>query len=285
MLKESKELLYIEGGMGKHIAMGSVIVNYMRETGCLLLCQYPEIFEGYDLDDSIFSSRTSSFDLIKRNNLRIIEPYNSFLLYRDLNSLSSVTQYMLSGSLTYDPPTLMLSEEERERGRLFLEKGNKPILLFQPFGGSTLSFEDKSERSLKKKFAETLVNELKKKFRIVQVRISKQLKILDIEEEINLSLTSLRTLFGVASHASLIISCDSLMNHVGAALNKKGIVLWANTSEKIFGHPSLFNIREHEGEDFVPINLLGHSLPSFPGSNDFSSVTLEKIISYVNENT
>jgi ADP-heptose:LPS heptosyltransferase len=282
---ENKELLYIDGGMGKHIAMSSSLVNYLREEGSLLLCSYPEIFEGYDLDDSIFSSHTSPFDLIRRNNLRVIEPYNSFLLYRDLNSLSAVTQYMLKGSLSYEPPTLMLSEEEREGGRLFFERGNKPLLLFQPFGASTLSFEDKSERSLKKKFAETLVNELKNSFRIVQVKLSKHQRILGTEDEINMSFTSIRTLFGIASHSSLIISCDSLMNHVAASLNKKGIVLWANTSEKIFGHPSLMNIREHEGEDFIPINLLGKSLSSFPGSNDFSSSTLEKILSYVKENT
>lgn len=291
MLKET-EILYVRGSFQKILSMSSCLIDYMKETGACLISPFPEIFENNFLESQLFSSSLEYRGLKELNYVRMIDPLSFHSLLRNEEPISITTQKLLSREEIYKEPVISFSDEEREKSFIFSSrfKDMKPLCFFQPFSLSYLGNVDRTRRSLSKDFAEKILSILKKKFTVIQLKTSKQPKLLDCSDEISLdTISSWRNLFFLSLSSHFMISVDCILNPLSVALNKKSIVLWSSTSEQILGHPSSFNIRECEKE-----SIHASVAESFPEEkivflnereNYFSEKTLDEIENYVNKNT
>jgi len=244
----------VDGGVGDHICASVMIEsarNVYKDKKIILSCFYPDIFVNNPNIDHLYSS-ASPGDLYEK----WVKPlrYNSSLLKKDMynsgihkvfpGKLSEAYCYYYNVPFSGDNPKVYLAEKEEEESRKFLSSFPRGVILIHPCGGK-MNYGPKSKLTPNKDwfndYWKELVKLLNKDFDIVQVGGSGEEQIEGVTTCL-MGATSIRQTIALVKNSLTYISVDSLLGHIGCAVNKSGVVLFGRSNPHIFSHDSNVNI-------------------------------------------
>lgn len=235
-----QKVIKIDGGIGRIICASPALNKLAAKEDFLLLTTWPDVFLHSELSKRAYWAGVGdSFELfIKDNEYVIPEPYHDHHFYNQKHHLIESFNHLLNGEACMDRPQLNISDAERSRATFLanrIKKPNKVLVALQLFGSTSSMSEnklvDQTFRSLSLDAGYFLIDNLSDRCQFVNFS---HLRI-DHPSVTNLN-QSLRDNFALIEQCDLIISIDSLLQHVGYALDKKGMVLGGATSFKNFGY-------------------------------------------------
>lgn len=298
--------LKIDGGLGRSIASTGAVEKYVERKNSegdrvFVITGYPFVFDNIDGIERVlnFNHATLYEDYISKGEYVEVEPYNYSGHFRDLKHVSCAWNYLLNGDDGFLEPKLVLTDNELEAGKKWVEnvkkKDGKKVLLMQPFGmagGYVQGCEsvckeakpvfDESYRSLVMDNINGLVTKLSEDYTIFVVKDQRQVEVKD-----TFSLTeNPRLLFAISLFVDGVIACDSMLQHVCKAVKTKCpvVVFWGGTNPKQFGYEDFLNL-EKDFNRVVEPNRLPHDhsyyLRKNKDCNVFSEEFEEKAVDYL----
>jgi hypothetical protein len=275
-------IIEINGGIGKSILSTAVIRNIKLqypEDNIIVITAYPEVFLNNPDIYRIFRFGSCPYfynEYIKDKDVLFLceEPYRS-------NGYLSQNKHLIESwceVLNIKVQTLETRIYLNHRELMFSKntiKHDKPIALFQPFGGAVNKNIPYSwNRDIPPSQAQEIVNILSKKYNVIQPVSGNQLKLKNCHH-----LTcNLRELFCHVYYSDRIISIDSCVQHAAKALNKHSTVCWITNKHKVFGYDSHYNVYPKkssykESQDiidgyFLEHDFTGNRLYDFPFNDD-----------------
>jgi len=287
----SETIFHIEGGLGKNILATSVIRGYKKENPdrkIIVTSAYPEIFHNNpNVERSYNINNTPYFyrDHIYNKDVEIFahDPYKTTPHITQKQNLVKTWCEMIGVEYDNQSPEIFLNFREIEMARNLLNPTDKPILIFQPFGGPLNQQLPYSwTRDIHPDVAQAVVNRLKDTYDIVHVCHKHHPQLQNVrrfDEQVNK-----RILVAMLSFSRKRILVDSSLQHAAAAFGKVSNVVWVATSPKLFGHDIHNNIlpdvTSPEGtidSYLFDYNFTG-SVQECPYSDYYSIFNIEKII-------
>jgi len=238
-------IFHVTGGLGKHVVASGVINSYKyanNDEEIIVCSAYPEVFNNNpNVEKSLDINNLQYFykQYISNKDVKIFaqEPYKqeSHILKR--KSLIETWCEMV-GVKYHKKPSISINFRERELVSRRMSS-NKPVLIFQPFGGNNNTLPYNWARDIHPTIAQSIVNMLTDKYNIIYI-CNPYHPALDNCQRIDekLSLASLASLVELSSERFLI---DSSIQHIAFALNKPSTVIWNVTSPIQFGYNDLHN--------------------------------------------
>jgi len=241
-------IFHVTGGLGKHVLFSSVINSYKAqnpEKEIIVVCAYPLVYKcNPNVKESHDLSRLQYFyqNYIYNKDVEIFaqDPYkqNSHLLKQ--KHLIETWCELCKTNPTH-PPTLHFNFRELETAaQLMQPHRNKPILIFQPFGGLQTQMSYSWARDIPPMIAQEIVNKLCEKYNIIHICNPNHPRLdncLRVEERIDNMI-----LFALLLHSDVRILNDSCLQHASHALNLPSLVFWNVTDPNIFGYKMHNNI-------------------------------------------
>jgi hypothetical protein len=251
-------IFHIEGGIGKHIVSTAVVECYKRHnptTAVIVNCAWPEVFLNNPLVDRVYKlNNTPHFyrDFIYGKDVEVFaqEPYKTSSHITKRSNIIQSWCDMIGITYGGEMPSLHINFREYEIGlKLFKNPTNKPVLIFQPFGGPGKEHQATPYswmRDIHPNIAQQLATKLSEKYFVVHVCYDFH-PVIEGAYRIDKVLQK-KVLFAalLQSHARLLI--DSSLQHAAAALNLPSTVVWVATQPKIFGyemHNNITPVSEH----------------------------------------
>lgn len=243
----------IEGGIGKHICSTAVVKAYKNNnpsTKIIVVCAWPEVYLGskdvervyrlgnvpYFYEDYIYKKDTVVFSQ---------EPYKQTSHIKKQKHLIISWCDMLGIEYNGEVPSLHMNM--RETGYLDPELATipkqKPILLFQPFGGPGAQHQSDPyswARDMHPQVAQEVVNRLKDFYQIIHVCYDFHHQLTDVIRYSKVA--PKKNLFNIIRYADRCLFVDSSLQHAAAAMGKPATVVWVATQPEIFGYDIHTNI-------------------------------------------
>jgi hypothetical protein len=244
-----RTIFHITGGLGKHVAATSVINSYKHENkdDDIIVCSaYPGVFErneGVSESRDLNSLEYFYRDYISgRTDTKIFaqDPYRQQdHIFKRLHLIK--TWCNLVGTKQYKSSSLNFNFREVEiAGKRFL--GNqKPLCVFQPFGGSVHTLPYNWARDIHPNIAQSIVNMLVQKGYHVLHVCNQYHPVLENCERLDERCT-VGTLAAIIHLSTERILIDSSLQHIAAAIGKPSKVIWNVTSPTLFGYDMHANI-------------------------------------------
>jgi hypothetical protein len=239
-------ILEVAGGIGKSI-MATAIVENIKEKhpdrNVIVITAYPEVFIGNPSVYRVFKFGNTPYfynDYVKDKDTMFFceEPYRSEGYIKQNKHLIESWCESIRVDYIHTTGKLYLNPREIE---FVLNKLNfqKPILIFQPFGGDANGKLKYSwNRDIPFQQAQAIANVLSEKYTVIQPCNDKQFALLNA-----MQITwPLREVFALINHAKKIVSIDSFTQHCAAAFNKSATVCWITNSPNVFGYDLHNNI-------------------------------------------
>jgi hypothetical protein len=243
-------IFHITGGLGKHILSTSIINSYKikyPEKNIIVSSAYPEIFANNpNVDESLNINRLQYFykNYILKNDVEIFaqEPYKQSSHILKKSHLIDTWCDMIDIE-NISPPSLHLNFREIEIcNRLISPYIDKPILIFQPFGGPKNQQHAYCwARDIHPNLAQAMVDELTAKYNILHICNPNHPQLnncVRIDQELSPNILS-----GLLLYSDRRILIDSCMQHAAACLNLPSLVFWIVTDPNIFGYSLHNNIK------------------------------------------
>jgi hypothetical protein len=152
---------------------------------------------------------------------------------------------MIGVEYNKETPNIFYNYRELELGaKLFTNPTNKPILIFQPFGGPGKEHQETPYswmRDIHPEIAQQLVNYLSEKYFIVHVCydfhpiLQNVLRVDQVMQK--------KVLFSALYQSQARLLIDSSLQHAAAAMNLPSTVVWVATQPEIFGYEMHTNIK------------------------------------------
>lgn len=240
-------ILQIEGGIGKNVvatAVARAISKQHTDRKLIILTAHPDIWlcnpriwkvlefgkVPYFHQDYIADKDTLLF---------IQEPYRCADYIYKRKSLSQIWCEMYNIEWDGEKPEMYFTNLEFDFVQTLINK-QKPIFLIQPFGGASQQGHKYSwARDLPPKVAQSVIDEMSKNFRVIQVRREDQIGLNNCEY---LSLNPRQLALAImTSDKRLFI--DSYMQHAAAALGYSSTVVWIVNDPKVLGYSIHKNIQ------------------------------------------
>lgn len=238
-----QSIFHITGGLGKHVVASGVInsYKYVNKDEEIIVCSaYPEVFDlNPNVKESLDINNLQYFykNYINNKDVKIFaqEPYKQVSHILKRKKLIE-TWCELVGVEYYKQPSIDVNFREKE---ILLRQisTDKPILIFQPFGGNNNGLPYCWARDIHPAVAQSIINMLAEKYHIMHI-CNPYHPILNNCQRIDerLSFASLASLVAISSERLLI---DSSIQHIAYALNKPSTVIWNVTSPIQFGYDEL----------------------------------------------
>jgi hypothetical protein len=251
-------IFHITGGLGKHVLSSSVINSYKKtfpDKEIIVSSAYPDVFSrNPNISKSLNLGRHQYFykDYIYNKDVEIFaqEPYKQTSHITKQKHLIDTWCEMI-GIEKSAPPSLHINYREHEwAAKMISQYTNKPILVFQPFGGMPSEMPYCWARDIHPELAQSIVNELKNKYNILHICNSNHPTLNDCVRIDNRLPQGV--LFSILNLSNKRILIDSCLQHAAFALGLPSMVVWGVTSPEQFGYNLHNNILSN-------INLEGHS--------------------------
>jgi hypothetical protein len=245
----AETIFHIEGGLGKCIVATSVIRRYKHENSernIVVSSAYPEIFHNNpNIYRSYMIGNSPYFyqDHIHGKDVEVFahDPYKTTPHITQKQSLAKSWCEMIGVEYLDNIPEIVLSFREFEIARKLLTPGEKPVLIFQPFGGPLNQELPYSwTRDIHPEVAQIIVNQLKEKYDIVHICHKHHPQLVNVrrfDEQVNKRILVAMLTF---SHKRILV--DSSLQHAAAAFGRCSNVVWVATSPKLFGYEIHNNI-------------------------------------------
>jgi ADP-heptose:LPS heptosyltransferase len=240
---------FINGGAGRVICSVPALETYAEENPdekFLIICEggtdffkaHPKLHSRtYDnWHKNLFHDRLVDMDIVTP------EPYRVWEYYNQKCSLSQAFDIEINnkGIRELPRPTLKLTQDEITTGKVgikdvLLKTGKTKSIVFQPFGrGVTMKGDivtDPSGRSFEIGNVVSIINKLQKEFAvIVMSELPLNFQTLGCKDLVATpSNIPLRQWAGLIKSADVILSCDSVAQHIAYALDKPAVVVTGST--------------------------------------------------------
>jgi len=233
----------VQGGIGKHIAFTGALDAYKKahpDHKCIVVCAWPEIMLGNSDVDRVYPLGNTPYfyqDFIYKQNTDIFiqEPYRQKNHILKKTNLRETWCDMFGVPYEGNMPKVFLNSAEMESGRF--PPLNKPILIFQPFGGP----EQKDQllsyswmRDIYPPIAQEMVDAFTQKYHVVYICYSHHPQLQNCQRFDQI--VPKKTLFSMLLQSQQRVFCDSSMQHAAAALKLPSQVAWIGTQAKVFGY-------------------------------------------------
>lgn len=243
-------IFHIDGGVGKHIAASAVLKAYHNKnpnTKIITSCAYPEIFFNNPIVDKSLKLGMNQYfykDYIYKKDVEIYaqEPYKQTSHITKRKHLIQTWCDMIGVDYNNETPQLYINSREKELSRKLINfDNNKPILLFQPFGGPGSPHQQLPyswARDIHPAVAQEIVNILSENYNIIHICYDNHPTLdncLRIDQQI-----SKKVLISLLLLSEKRLLIDSCLQHAAAALGLTSTVVWNVTKPEIFGY-SLHN--------------------------------------------
>jgi hypothetical protein len=235
----------VPGGIGKNVIATAVIrsLNFKYpEHKIIILTAHPDIWVNNPRVHRIIQfGQTAYFyeDFIKDKETLIFahDPYACpEAIYRKKH-LSQIWCELCGVEFSGEEPELYFTVLEREQVNALINK-NSPILIIQPFGGAQTNNKYSWMRDIPPVLAQTIVDEFRKEYRIIQIKREDQIGLNGVEYlSQNPRILALSLLL---SDKRILI--DSYIQHAAAALGLPSHVFWIGNSPTVFGYQMHKNI-------------------------------------------
>ena len=245
-MSEKKAVFHIEGGIGKHIAATAVIECYKKnypDTNIIVVCAWPEVFLNNPFIYRVYKLGVYPYfyeDYIYSKDVEVFaqEPYKTTSHITKQRHVIESWCNMIGIKYTNEQPRLSFNFREHELGRtVFINQDNKPVLIFQPFGGPGKGHQETPYswmRDIHPDIAQQLVNKLNEKYSVVHVCYDNH-PVLNNCIRIDQVLQK-KVLFSMLQYSEARLFIDSSLQHAAAALGLPSTVVWVATQPKIFGY-------------------------------------------------
>lgn len=253
---------FINGGAGRVICSIPALELYGEEhpdEKFLIICEGgTDFFKAHPkLHNKVYDNWHKNLFHEKLVDMDIItpEPYRVWEYYNQKCSLSQAFDIEINkkGIRDLPRPTLKLTQDEITNGKVglkdVLQKSNKKrSIVFQPFGrGVSLKGDivtDPSGRSFEIGNVISIINKLQKDFAvIVMSELPLNFQQLGCKEPVATPTNiPIRQWAGIIKSADMLLSCDSVAQHIAYSLNKPAVVVTGSTFPINVSYPNCENI-------------------------------------------
>jgi len=249
-MKKGKVAVLLGGGMGKMLVATSLLPKLKAKYGELLVVNpYPEVFfcNPHVYRNLSYNEKYLYEDYLKEVPVLCGEPYLTDAYRFDKKHL--IEAYCDLYGLDYSEgmrPQLFFSPEEEAFGKQQVQQLGAYIIMHITGGTSYYSPQNANNKPVHSRdwpipLAQTFVDLFQKKYptvKIVQIALptEPQLK--------NIQVTNMpsRALFPFIKNAITFVGIDGFLNHVSAACNKQGVILWGGTDVSRLGYSHNVNL-------------------------------------------
>jgi hypothetical protein len=266
-------IIEVNGGIGKSIMATAIIAGIKKkhsERKLLVVTAYPMVFLNNPNVYRVFSHGSCPYfydEYVKDKDVLFFcdEPYRSNSYMKKEKHLIESWGDILNVECEVDPKIYLNGLEETTILNKF--KREKPVLVFQPFGGAPNQKNNYSwNRDIPIRQAQNLATFLSNKYHVIQPVVERQIK-LEGCEHVTLSL---RDLFVLIKHANVVVGIDSFVQHARKALGGDSMVFWVTNSPKVFGYENNINILPTQPFKETNVNIDGYlDRYDFTGSRTF----------------
>lgn len=237
-----------EGGIGKQIASTCLIPELKKKYEQIyVFSSYPDIFWGLADRSFAFEVPYGYQDYYqKADDIFFPSPYRNSDFRKQRISLCESYYKCLNFEYKGQQPKIILKSAEIDLAKK-IKKDIGTFIIVQ-FHGSVSPYNQPNQPSPQhriikdypKELAEELVQEIKKKYdiQVVNMHLPNENPI---EGTLEIKL-NYRQWFALLTQAETFVGIDSTLQHAGAALGKKGIILWGGTHPKMYGYNMHTNI-------------------------------------------
>lgn len=246
-------IFHIEGGIGKHVASTAVVKAYKKQNPdrkIIVVCAWPEVFLNNKDIHRVFRLGNVPYfyqDYIHGKDVEVFaqEPYKQTSHITKKTHLIKSWCDMIGVKYNSEKPYIHFNLREKDLidPQLASLQKNKPLLLFQPFGGPGKEHQQHPYswvRDIPPPVAQEIVTKLKEKYMILHVCYDFHPKLegaIRFEKQV-----SKKELFNLINFSDKRLLIDSSLQHAAAALDKPSTVVWVGTSPKIFGYDMHKNV-------------------------------------------
>ena len=259
-------IIEINGGIGKSI-MGTAIVDGIKkkypDREILVITGYPVVFLNNPKVFRVFRHGNCPYfydEYVRDKDVMFFcdEPYRSQGYLAQKEHLIHSWGGILDVECEINPELYLTPvEEDIVLNRLKL---NKPMMIFQPFGGPSNQGHSWN-RDIPVKQAQEIANRLSQFYHVIQPCVDNQLQLQNCEH-VNMPL---RELFVLIKHAEYVVGIDSVVQHARKAFGKTSTVCWVTNTPLVFGYEENKNIFPNK-EKF----LSNASIDGYLNEYDFS---------------
>ena len=243
-------IIQMEGGLGKQIALSSLIPYFVdKYEQIIVVSSHPIVFEhNPNVYRALSFTTPHAYEDYFKDADDIVYPCG----YRDSDfrkrRIHLIEAACNSINIPYQPeimkPQMYLTESEKEIVKEFKEKLGSYIIVQAHGGrgvqgGSPANVMAKDYNIMR---MEAVVDGLSKLYPTVNVINYAFSNETTIRGTINLDF-SIPIWLGLLQESEVFISIDSSLQHMSAINNKKGIVLWGATDPKCFGWEHNINLK------------------------------------------
>lgn len=262
-MSKRPKAFFINGGAGRVICSIPALELYADEhpdEKFLIICEggtdffkaHPKLHsKTYDnWHKNLFHDKLVDMDIVTP------EPYRVWEYYNQKCSLSQAFDIEINNKGIRDlpRPTLKLTQDEITTGKfgvkdVLSKTGKTKSIVFQPFGrGVSLKGDivtDPSGRSFEIGNVINIINKLQKDFAvIVMTELPLNFQALGCKDQVAVPTNiPVRQWAGIIKSADVILSCDSVAQHIAYALNKPAVAVLGSTFPINVSYPTCENIK------------------------------------------
>ena len=270
-------IFQVNGGIGKSIMATAVcraIKKAYPDYNLIVLTGYPEVFIGNPNVFRFYRSGMAPYlyeDFVKGESTIFMcdEPYLAKGYLNKTKHLTEAWCDVLGVKFDGIKPDLYLNPIEVNKTR-FQSPNNKPVLIFQPFGGGSKDVQYSWNRDIPPHQAQMLANTLAQKYHILQFCREDQIKLQNVQH----IHAPFRDMFGLIANSQARLGIDSFMQHAAAAFNLTTTVAWVTNKPVTFGYkthknvnpdPKLKIVNSNNVEGYIEqYDFSGHRVHDYP---------------------
>tara|TARA_R110002012_G_scaffold258225_2_gene438589 strand:- start:2966 stop:3865 length:900 start_codon:yes stop_codon:yes gene_type:complete len=241
-------VFHIEGGIGKNIAATAVVAAYKKakpKRKIIVVSAWPEVWNlNPDVARFYRIGNTPYFyqDVIKGKDVEVYaqDPYKQTSHITKKAHLIDTWCKMVGVKNNSEKPKLEFNFREVEEGGAYVNQfneTNKPVLIFQPFGGPGPEHQQHPyswTRDMHPHQAQELVDKLADKYNIIHVCYEFHPRLNNCHRFDKI--VGKKALFAMLAHSEKRVLIDSSLQHAANALDLPSTVLWVSTEPTLFGY-------------------------------------------------
>ena len=254
---------FINGGAGRVICSIPALELYLEDhpdEKFLIICEGgTDFFKAHPkLHHRVYDNWHKNLFHEKLIDMELVtpEPYRVWEYFNQKCSLSQAFDIEINGSGIRElpRPTLKLTQDEITTGKIGIKdvlakNGKKQSLVFQPFGrGVSMKGDiitDPSGRSFEIGNVISIINKLQKDFAvIVMSELPLNFQALGCKDPVAIPTNiPIRQWAGIIKSADVLLSCDSVAQHIAYALHKPSVVVMGSTFPINVSYPTAEDVK------------------------------------------